>query len=294
MMAYLLTVLLLPLVAIFSHCWKQWQRNGGNHVLGVSDYNEQAQIIYPQTTEVSWTYNTDITQEHEEAMIAASLESAAFAKGFQVEAKKFNRTGFSEDTNRQLEKLLYIGDAAIEDDNLFEELSTLLAKMETRYSSGQVCLTADDCYELEPGLTRIMATSRNYDELYWAWDEWRDAVGALPRGLRSYVELKNIGAAANDQPDCGAYWRSWYETPDLRQQVETLYNQLQPLYQNLHAYVRRKLYDLYGSDYINLEGPIPAHLLGNMWAQSWSGLLDLVEPFPGKPSVDITPNLVSK
>ena len=66
----------------------------------------------------------------------------------------------------------------------------------------------------------------------------------------------------SDQPDAGAYWRSWYEANNLQGDILNLYNELKPFYQQLHAYVRRKLYNIYGSDYINLEGPIPAHLLG--------------------------------
>lgn len=62
--------------------------------------------------------------------------------------------------------------------------------------------------------------------------------------------------------DTGAYWRSWYESPNFEQDLEDLFNQLQPLYLNLHAFVRRKLYNFYGPKYINLKGPIPAHLLG--------------------------------
>lgn len=62
--------------------------------------------------------------------------------------------------------------------------------------------------------------------------------------------------------DTGAYWRSWYKSPTFEQDLENLFKQLEPLYQNLHAFVRRKLYDYYGPKYINLKGPIPAHLLG--------------------------------
>lgn len=62
--------------------------------------------------------------------------------------------------------------------------------------------------------------------------------------------------------DTGAYWRSWYETPSFEENLEHLYHQLEPLYLNLHAYVRRALYRRYGDKYINLRGPIPAHLLG--------------------------------
>lgn len=62
--------------------------------------------------------------------------------------------------------------------------------------------------------------------------------------------------------DTGAYWRSWYESQTFEGDLEAIYKQIQPLYQNLHAFVRRKLYNHYGPKYINLKGPIPAHLLG--------------------------------
>ena len=62
--------------------------------------------------------------------------------------------------------------------------------------------------------------------------------------------------------DTGADWRSWYETPTFEQDLEGLYRTIEPLYKNLHAFVRRQLYNQYGPKYINLKGPIPAHLLG--------------------------------
>lgn len=62
--------------------------------------------------------------------------------------------------------------------------------------------------------------------------------------------------------DAGDSWRSLYESDSLEEDLEKLYQELQPLYLNLHAYVRRSLHRHYGSKYINLDGPIPAHLLG--------------------------------
>lgn len=64
--------------------------------------------------------------------------------------------------------------------------------------------------------------------------------------------------------DTGAYWRSWYESDTFEQDLEELYKTIEPLYHNLHAFVRRKLYNQYGPKYINLKGPIPAHLLGTI------------------------------
>lgn len=71
-------------------------------------------------------------------------------------------------------------------------------------------------------------------------------------------------------PDTGAEWRSWYESTTFKEDLENLFKQLQPLYLNLHAFVRRKLYNYYGPNYINLKGPVPAHLLGQfLWYQSF-------------------------
>lgn len=94
--------------------------------------------------------------------------------------------------------------------------------------------------------------------------------------------------------DTGASWRSWYESPSFEENLEHLYHQLEPLYLNLHAYVRRALHRRYGDKYINLRGPIPAHLLGDMWAQSWENIYDMVVPFPDKPNLDVTSTMVQK
>lgn len=69
----------------------------------------------------------------------------------------------------------------------------------------------------------------------------------------------------------GALWRSKYESNTLERDLEQLYRELQPLYLNLHAYVRRALHRYYGPELIDPRGPIPAHLLGNALAGSRVG-----------------------
>ncbi|KAI2584460.1 angiotensin I converting enzyme, partial [Homo sapiens] len=161
--------------------------------------------------------------------------------------------------------------------------------METTYSVATVCHPNGSCLQLEPDLTNVMATSRKYEDLLWAWEGWRDKAGrAILQFYPKYVELINQAARLNGYVDAGDSWRSMYETPSLEQDLERLFQELQPLYLNLHAYVRRALHRHYGAQHINLEGPIPAHLLGNMWAQTWSNIYDLVVPFPSAPSMDTT------
>ncbi len=72
-------------------------------------------------------------------------------------------------------------------------------------------------------------------------------------------------------------WRLKYDMPaeDFTKEVDRLWEQVRPLYVSLHAYVRMKLHERYG-DVVPANGPLPAHLLGNIWAQDWSNVLGLV------------------
>ncbi|GBN45332.1 Angiotensin-converting enzyme [Araneus ventricosus] len=144
-------------------------------------------------------------------------------------------------------------------------------------------------------IQRILTKSRDYDELAHAWKAWRDAAGKpIREKYLRFVNLSNEAARLNGFPDTGDMWREAYESDTFEEDLEALWEQLRPLYEHLHAYVRRRLIQLYGDDKIKNDGPIPAHLFGNMWAQSWVSLLDITQPFTGKPSVDVTPIMEAK
>jgi peptidyl-dipeptidase A len=53
-----------------------------------------------------------------------------------------------------------------------------------------------------------------------------------------------------------------YESPTFRFDVEDAWEEIKPLYVQLHTYVRRKLRDHYGPEKIHRRAPIPAHILG--------------------------------
>uniref|UniRef100_A0A3P9IDH5 Angiotensin-converting enzyme n=1 Tax=Oryzias latipes TaxID=8090 RepID=A0A3P9IDH5_ORYLA len=183
----------------------------------------------------------------------------------------------------------------ITDANKQAMYNTLLSNMETKYSVAEVCREDGRCHPLDPDLQKIMAESRDYNELLFAWKGWRDAAGkVLRQDYERYVELANKAAVLDGYSDNGALWRSLYETPTFEEDLESLWMELQPLYQNVHAYVRRALYKKYGPQHINLKGPIPAHLLGNMWAQTWSGIMDFAIPYPGATQVDATPAMLAQ
>uniref|UniRef100_A0A8C5IRE9 Angiotensin-converting enzyme n=1 Tax=Junco hyemalis TaxID=40217 RepID=A0A8C5IRE9_JUNHY len=311
-----------PLLEYFSPVtkWLQEQNNKTNEVLGwpefdwrppvpegypegidkiadeaqakefLSEYNSTAEEVWNAYTEASWVYNTNITDHNKEIMLEKNLAMSKHTLEYGMKARQFDTSDFQDQSvTRILKKLSVIERAALPEDEL-KEYNTLLSDMETTYSVAKVCRENKTCHPLDPDLTDIMATYRDYDELLFAWKGWRDASGKKMRNnYKRYVELSNKAAVLNGYTDNGAYWRSLYETPTFEEDLERLYLQLQPLYLNLHAYVRRALYKKYGAERINLKGPIPAHLLGNMWAQSWSNIFDLVVPFPDATKVDATP-----
>ena len=109
-----------------------------------------------------------------------------------------------------------------------------------------------------------------------------------------YIELRNKQARLNGYEDYGDQWRQEYETEQLESLVHDLYQQVEPLYQQLHAYVRRQLYRTYGPQHIDLTGTLPAHLLGDMWGRFWINLNSIAQPYPDKPSTDPSHQMLSQ
>nr|XP_046247820.1 angiotensin-converting enzyme 2 isoform X2 [Scatophagus argus] len=186
-------------------------------------------------------------------------------------------------------------------------LSKVMSEMNTIYSTATVCLMDDPltCQTLEPGLEHVMANSRNYAERLHVWEGWRREVGKRMRSLyEDYVDLKNEASKLNGFEDYGAYWRYNYETIEddpqfkytrnqLMEDVRSIYKQILPLYKELHAYVRARLMEVYPG-HIDPEGPLPAHLLGDMWGRFWTNLYSLSVPYPEKTDIDVSKTMVEK
>lgn len=95
----------------------------------------------------------------------------------------------------------------------------------------------------------------------------------------------------SDFTNTAEYWNFPYETPDFNAELEEAWEQVRPLYELLHAYVRRRLREFYGPEKINRQAPLPAHILGNMWAQSWTNIFDITQPYPGKDFLNVGPEM---
>lgn len=100
------------------------------------------------------------------------------------------------------------------------------------------------------------------------------------------MDLKNKKAKLNGYEDLGDQWRQKYDTLTLEDQVLGLYSEVEDLYKQLHAYVRRRLFGLYGDEVIDLQGPLPASVLSDMWGRFWNNLYKHLVPYPDKPNLD--------
>ena len=242
----------------------------------LASYDAEYGKLRNLATVASWNYETNITSETAELSSAAWLAVDLYQAEAAEEASQFDSSEFSEDTRRQLSK---VGSRALPDSEM-AELKSLILEMGEIYGSTKICLpwAPDTCYNLEPGLTEIMAESTNYTERQFVWQAWRTEVGRQLKPLYArYVDLKNKLAVLNGFEDAGEQWRSKYETEDFEGDILRLYSELEPLYKELHAYIRRKLYDVYGGELINLQGPLPAHLLSDMWGRFWNNLYKVLQ-----------------
>lgn len=143
-------------------------------------------------------------------------------------------------------------------------------------------------------ITHILSTSRDPDELKNVWIEWRKAIGPKVKDMfETYVNLVNEAARLNNFTDESEAWLDDFESDDIREQFHNLWEQIKPLYLQIHAYVRNKLRQKYG-DIVSEKGPIPAHLLGNMWAQTWSNIADISLPYPNITSPTVTQEMINQ
>jgi len=161
--------------------------------------------------------------------------------------------------------------------------------MEGTYGKGKYCPSGPaSCKDLED-LSKILSESRDPKQLLEAWTGWHAIARPMRKDFVRYVELANKGARQLGFQDNGAMWRAKYDMPPdaFAGELDRLWEQVRPLYMSLHAYVRARLREKYG-DAVPASGPIPAQLLGNMWAQEWDNIYPLVAPANADPGYDLT------
>ncbi len=247
-----------------------------------------------------WVQANFITEDTETLAAKSSQRALAAAVEYAQKATRFDGLTLPDDVFRRLKLLkLGINPPVPSDPTESEELTRIVSSMEGAYGKGKWCRPGQDgaqeCLDIN-ALSRTLAQSRDARELRDVWAGWHAIAPPLRDDFRRYVELSNKGARELGFKDAGAMWRSKYDMPpdDFAREVDRLWGQVRPLYLSLHAYVRRRLREQYGPEVVPAKGPIPAHLLGNMWAQQWSNVYPLVAPRDAASGLDLTQRLKAK
>ncbi|MDB4972776.1 MAG: Peptidyl-dipeptidase precursor, partial [Myxococcaceae bacterium] len=260
--------------------------------LFLESVDQQLRTLSVAAMEADWAKSTNITDQTEErAAQANEVLMAYLSEAIRVAATYRDVAVLSASDARKLE-LLRRGSSLPAPQNPAhrEELSAIASRMESLYGKGKGCSPKTGvCRDLEQ-LSDVMAQSRDEPSLRAAWQQWH-AVGTSIKPLFArYVTLANEGAREIGFRNLGELWRSRYDMmPQLfEHDVGRLWSEVAPLYEQLHCYARAKLRARYGKSKVPERGPIPAHLLGNMWAQSWESLYPELEPHPGQGELDVT------
>jgi len=169
-----------------------------------------------------------------------------------------------------------------------EELADIATWLQSTYATGRY---EHRGAELSlAGLESIIGESRDPQELAEVWSGWRTVSEPMADRYARMVEIANEGAEELDFSDLAEMWLSNYGmSPEaMETEVARLWSQVEPLYEQLHCDVRASLSEYYGDQVQSSDGPIRADLLGNMWAQQWSNIYDIVAPENSDGGIDLT------
>jgi peptidyl-dipeptidase A len=251
--------------------------------------------IEAQQTE--WVYNTFINPDTEALSAKAYARLISTTVGLAQESMRLDPRELAPVEARKMHLLrLTLPLIGPSDPKESEELTRLVASMQGKYARGRHALAGtNEPLDLQ-ALSHVLEESRDPARLEDAWTGWHRIGRAIRPDFARYVELANRGARELGFPDTGVLWRSKYDMDpdDFAREVDRLWNQVAPLYTALHAYVRRRLVELYGPGQVDPRGAIPAHLLGNMWAQTWDGIYAVVAPPQQDAGLDLTKILVER
>lgn len=238
----------------------------------------------------SWVNQTYLTEDTDALASSAEQAMIAVTVSLAKEAARYDELELPVDVRRRLERLkIMLAKPAPDDAEKRAELSRVSTSIGSSYGRGEYCNEADGCRDLGE-LSEVLATSRDPQALLEAWRGWRTVSVPMREDYTTFARLASEGARELGFADLGALWRSKYDMePDaFAAETDRLWNQVRPLYEQLHCYVRARLNAHYGDEVAPAGGPIPAHLLGNMWAQSWGNTWDLVAPEDAGTGVDVT------
>jgi peptidyl-dipeptidase A len=255
----------------------------------IADVEAKADAMNTENSRLAWVQATYIMPDTEALLAKASERANAQQLEWARQAARFDGLELDYDTAR---KLRFLKQGFVlpppSDPAKNAELAQLTTAIAADYSKykyhrGDKDLSFED-------MAAIMADSRDPKELLEIWTAWRDVAPPLRDRYTRIIELANDGAHELGFKDAGELWRIGYDMPpeEFTADLDRLLGQVKPLYQSLHCYVRAKLNQYYGDAVVPPTGPIPAQMLGNMWAQSWGNVYPLMGIKESKQGYDLT------
>ena len=256
----------------------------------INDAEAKMAELSIESNRAEWIYSNFITDDTAALSAAVGEKVSAASVTFATEAAKYANVQLDPVNARKLNILrsALVLPAPL-DPEKNAELAQISSELNGLYGKGKYCFTDGKCMT-QPELSSLMAESRDPATLLEAWKGWREIAKPMRPLFQREVELANEGAKDLGYANLSELWRSQYDMKpdDFSQELDRLWGQVKPLYESLHCYVRGELNKEYGDSIAPSTGPIPAHLLGNMWAQQWGNVYDLVAPDNTDPGYDVT------
>ena len=258
---------------------------------------QEDKTLGPVISSAYWISSNFITYDSQKIVADFGKRYSLMSVERANEAATFDDLDLPEDMRRKLDLIKggFVMPAPL-DDALAGELADIESELGAMYGSGKHCFTEDDCYDLE-AFEQIIDSSRNPDELLKAWTGWREIGKPMKDKYLRMVEIGELGAKDLGYDGLTDLWFSKYDMPaeDFLADTDRVWEEVKPLYDALQCHVRAKLNEEYGDEIAPAEGMLPAHILGNMWGQSWANIYDIVfEEDPNTESIDLTSIILDK
>ena len=252
---------------------------------------QEDKTLGPVISSAYWISSNFITYDSQKIVADFGKRYSLMSVERANEAATFDDLDLPEDMRRKLDLIKggFVMPAPL-DDTLAGELANIESELGAMYGLGEHCFSENDCYDLE-AFEEIIDSSRNPDELLKAWTGWREIGKPMKDKYLRMVEIGELGAKDLGYDGLTDLWFSKYDMPaeDFLTDTDRVWEEVKPLYDALQCHVRDKLNEEYGNDVVPAEGMLPAHILGNMWGQSWANIYDIVfEENPNTESIDLT------
>ena len=252
---------------------------------------QEDKTLGPVISSAYWISSNFITYDSQKIVADFGKRYSLMSVERANEAATFDDLDLPEDMRRKLDLIKggFVMPAPL-DEALAGELANIESELGAMYGLGEHCFSENDCYDLE-AFEEIIDSSRNPAELLKAWTGWREIGKPMKDKYLRMVEIGELGAKDLGYDGLTDLWFSKYDMPaeDFLADTDRVWEEVKPLYDALQCHVRDKLNEEYGNDVVPPEGMLPAHILGNMWGQSWANIYDIVfEENPNTESIDLT------